>query len=106
MRVSTRWCGRIPTDSDEPRAHRPRRYTALKASLRFSGAGASEGSTIEGVQLGGNKLPAPFPSTAIQYASPTAASHALKKPVNLLPLPVGFIPQMLFHGSTRFARSL
>ena len=92
-------------DSDEPRVHRPRRYTALKTSLCFSGAGTGGGSTIAGVQLGGNKLSAPFPSTAIQGTSPTAASHALEKAVNLFSLPVRLIPQMLFHGSIHPARS-
>lgn len=57
--------------------------------LRFRGCGEA--------RLGRNKLPAPFSSTTVQRTPSAARLHAPEKSVNLLPLSVRLIGEMLFH---------
>ena len=57
--------------------------------LRFRGCGEA--------RLGRDELPAAFSSTTVQRASSAARLHAPHKAVDLLPLPVRLVRQMLFH---------
>ena len=57
--------------------------------LRFRGCGEA--------RLGRDELPAPFSPTTVQRAPSAARLHAPEKPVDLLPLPVRLIGEMLFH---------
>ena len=49
------------------------------------------------VPLRGDQLPAALSSTTIQGAPSASGLHAPEKPVNLLPLAVGFVGEVLLH---------
>ena len=49
------------------------------------------------VPLRGDKLPAALSSTTIQGALSALGLHALEKPVDLFPLAVGFVGEVLLH---------
>lgn len=100
-----------PTESPEPRAQYPRRYTTLKALVRFSrgftpsALGLARVARGRTAASGGGELPAAFSSTTLEYSPSAARAHAQEKAVRPRSLEIGLVAKMLFHGSPRFPRS-